>query len=88
MRGGRGEPAAPVTLSSLIASSFMPALVYEIGTGAITPVMVLSASHLGASTGMAAFTGSLIGIGRVIGDVPASYVAERLGTGGRWCSPQ
>ncbi len=79
MRGARDEQTTPVTLSSLIASSFMPALVYEIGTGAVTPVMVLSASHLGASTGTAAFTGSLIGIGRVIGDVPASYVAERLG---------
>jgi MFS family permease len=28
---------------------------------------------------MAAFTGSLLGIGRVIGDVPASWVADRLG---------
>ena len=73
------ESEAQITLRSMIPSSFLPALVYEIGTGAITPVMVLSATALGASTGMAAFTGALLGIGRVIGDVPASWVADRLG---------
>lgn len=54
-------------------------MVYEIGTGAVTPVIVTTAIGLGASNGMAAFALSLLGVGRVLGDVPASSIADRLG---------
>jgi MFS family permease len=67
------------SLRAYIASSFLPAMVYEIGNGAIIPILVTTATDVGASTGLAAFTLSLLGIGRVLGDIPASWVAERFG---------
>lgn len=73
-------PATPdVTLRSVAASSFLPALVYEIGSGAIAPILVLTASDLGASASRAALMLALLGIGRVIGDVPAAMIADRIG---------
>src|SRR5215475_980922 len=66
-------------LRSYAASAFLPAMIYEIGNGAIVPILVTTATDLGASTGRAAFTLSLLGVGRVIGDVPSSWVADRFG---------
>jgi MFS family permease len=68
-----------LALRSFAASSFLPAMIYEIGNGAIMPILVTTATDLGASTGVAAFTLSLLGVGRVIGDVPSSWVADRFG---------
>jgi MFS family permease len=67
------------SLHSYIASSFLPAMIYEIGNGAVAPVLVTTATALHASTGMAAFSVSLLGIGRVLGDVPAAWIADRFG---------
>lgn len=67
------------TLLSLAPSAFVPALVYEIGNGAIAPIIVLTASALGASPGTAAFMLALLGVGRVLGDVPAALLADWLG---------
>jgi MFS family permease len=66
-------------LRSYAASSFLPAMIYEIGNGAIIPILVVTAMDVGASTGVAAFTLSMLGVGRVLGDIPASWVAERFG---------
>jgi MFS family permease len=68
-----------LSLRSYIASAFLPAMIYEIGNGAVAPVLVTTATGLGASTGMAAFSVSLLGIGRVLGDVPAAWIADRFG---------
>jgi MFS family permease len=54
-------------------------MIYEIGNGAVAPVLVTTATQLHASTGMAAFSVSLLGIGRVLGDVPAAWIADRFG---------
>jgi MFS family permease len=54
-------------------------MIYEIGNGAVAPVLVTTATALHASTGMAAFSVSLLGIGRVLGDVPAAWIADRFG---------
>ena len=54
-------------------------MIYEIGNGAVAPVLVTTATALHASTGVAAFSVSLLGIGRVIGDVPAAWIADRFG---------
>lgn len=71
--------AQHLALRSYAASSFLPAMIYEIGNGAIMPILATTATDLGASTGVAAFTLSLLGVGRVIGDVPSSWVADRFG---------
>jgi MFS family permease len=67
------------SLRSYFASSFLPAMIYEIGNGAVAPVLVTTATALHASTGMAAFSVSLLGIGRVLGDVPSAWIADRFG---------
>ncbi|MCO1654111.1 MFS transporter [Pseudonocardia humida] len=72
-------PATPPTLRSLIPSVFLPAVVYEIGIGAITPVVAITALDLGASAGTAGFLVALLGIGQLVGNVPSAAVAARLG---------
>jgi MFS family permease len=54
-------------------------MVYEIGNGAIAPVIALTALALGASPALAGFMLVLLGIGQVIGDIPAGALAERIG---------
>jgi len=76
--GAVTAPPEP-TLRSLTPSVFAPAAVYEIGNGAVVPVIALTAIDLGASTGTAAFMLVLLGLGQLLGDIPASSVAERLG---------
>ncbi|SOD71687.1 predicted MFS family arabinose efflux permease [Jatrophihabitans sp. GAS493] len=68
-----------VTLRSIAPSAFLPALVYEIGNGAIAPVIALTALDVGASAGIAAFMLALLGIGQILGDVPAAALADRVG---------
>ena len=67
------------TLLSIAPSVFLPALIYEIGNGAIAPVIALTALRVGASPGTAGFVLSLLGVGQILGDVPASWLAGRLG---------
>ncbi|GMA86117.1 MFS transporter [Angustibacter aerolatus] len=67
------------TLRSIAPSVFLPALVFEIGNGAVAPVVALTALDLGASAGTAALVLALLGVGQVLGDVPAARLADRLG---------
>jgi MFS family permease len=69
----------PVTLRSLIPSAFLPAVVYEIGNGAALPVIALTAVGLGASPATAAVLLGAAAVGQVVGDVPASSLAARVG---------
>jgi MFS family permease len=73
----------PETIGSVLLriapSSLLPAFVYEIGNGAIAPITALVALSEGASPSLAAIVLSLIGIGRILGDVPAAWMADRLG---------
>lgn len=66
-------------LLALVPSAFLPAVVYEIGNGAVAPIIVLSASQLGASPGSAALLLAFLGCGRVVGNIPASMLAGRFG---------
>ena len=70
------------TLLSLVPSAFIPTVVFEIGNGAIAPAIALTASELGATTANAAFMLALLGVGRVLGDLPASWLTG--GIGDRW----
>jgi MFS family permease len=76
---GEGRGAAGATLRGLFLPVFVPVVVTEIGNGAATPVAAVTATQLGASTGVVALILALLGIGRVLGDIPASVLAERLG---------
>jgi MFS family permease len=63
----------------MIPSVFLPAMVFEIGNGAVAPVIAITALDLGASPGTAGFLVALLGIGQLVGDVPAAALAARLG---------
>lgn len=68
-----------MTLRSLAPSVFLPALIYEIGNGAIAPVIALTALALGASTAVAGLVLTLLGLGQIIGNVPSSFLVSRVG---------
>ncbi|HET8614263.1 MAG TPA: MFS transporter [Actinomycetales bacterium] len=67
------------TLRAMALPAFVPTMLFEVGNGAVLPVVALTALHLGASAGQAAFMLALLGIGRILGDLPASWLAQRVG---------
>ncbi|WP_380165064.1 MFS transporter [Jannaschia sp. R86511] len=71
--------SADFSLRPIALSAFGPALLFGIGQGAVYPVIALSARELGASVGVAAFVVALVGIGQVLGDLPAGALAARVG---------
>ena len=73
------QPAPAPSLRSIAPSIFLPAMIYEVGNGAMAPVIALTALDLGASVVQAAFALALLGIGRVLGDIPASWLADCIG---------
>lgn len=75
-----GSPTTTGAVLRRIAPSvLLPALVYEIGNGAIAPILALVALAEGASPSVAGVLLSMLGIGRVAGDIPAAWLADRLG---------
>ena len=60
-------------------SAYGPTFLSSIGYGAVTPLVALSALHLGASVALSALITGLTGVGQIVGDLPASWVATRLG---------
>ena len=67
------------SLTSLIPGVFLPTIVFEIGLGAILPVIALTGLHLGASVAGAGLLVSMLAIGQILGDVPAGALAARVG---------
>lgn len=63
----------------LAVCAYGPTLLCSIGFGAVVPLIVLSARNLGASVGTAAVVSALLGIGQLLGDLPAGWVATRVG---------
>jgi MFS family permease len=63
----------------LVITAYGPTILIAVGQGAILPLVALSARALGASVGMAAFIVALIGIGQLLGDLPAGALAARIG---------
>lgn len=76
------EPASEVSLRSIGPTVYLPSLVYGIGQGAFIPVIVLSATALGASLGTAGLLVALVGIGAIIADVPSGALTARIGERG------
>ena len=72
----------PFTLRRIAVSAFGPSLLFGVGEGAILPVVPLSARDLGGSVAMAALVVTLIGIGSLISNIPASLITMHRGE--RW----
>ena len=69
-------------LRSIALSAFAPSLLFGIGEGAILPVVPLGARQLGGSVPMAALIVTLIGVGSLISNIPASLITMHRGE--RW----
>jgi MFS family permease len=72
----------PFSLRRIAVSAYGPSLLFGIGEGAILPVIPLSARELGASVPQAAFIVTLIGIGSLVSNIPASMITVHRGE--RW----
>lgn len=64
---------------SVAGSALVPAMLYEIGNGAIAPIVALTALDDGASAAVAGLALAVLGVGQVLGDVPAGWLADRVG---------
>lgn len=73
------QPTEVSRWRNLILAAYGPTALVATGQGAVIPLIVLSARHLGAGIGMAALIGALIGIGQLVGDLPAGALAARIG---------
>lgn len=71
--------AQPVTLRSITLAVFVPPALFSVSTGAITPVIPLTATGLGATVAGAAVVIALMGIGKLLADVPAGVLTARFG---------
>lgn len=69
----------PVTLRSIAIVAFVPPALFSVSTGAITPVIPLSATGVGATAAQAAVVVALMGIGQLLADAPAGSLTVRFG---------
>lgn len=63
----------------LIIATYLPTAIATIGVGGIIPLIPLTARDLGASLELAAFITALMGIGQLLGDLPAGVLAAKIG---------
>jgi len=77
-------PSSATTFSfrRIALPAFGPSLLFGLGEGAILPIVPLMARELGASVSMAAFVVTLIGVGSLLNNIPASVITMRWGE--RW----
>ena len=73
---GRRDPAA---LRRALVGVYAPTLVFSVGTGAVVPIIALRAVDLGADLALAGLVVALLGVGQIVGDVPAGALAARIG---------
>jgi len=66
-------------LRAVVLGAFVPSLVFEVGVGAMLPIVAITATDLGASLALAGLMVSLLPIGQLLADVPAGALAARLG---------
>lgn len=78
-RRGRLLTEPSFDLRRLAVPAYGPSLLYGLGEGAILPVVPLLARDLGASLSTAAAVVTLMYVGSLLFNVPASLVVERFG---------
>lgn len=66
-------------LRSVVLGAFVPSLVFEVGIGAMLPIVAITATNLDASLAAAGTMAALVPIGQLLADVPAGALAARLG---------
>ncbi|MBB2986055.1 MFS transporter [Terracoccus luteus] len=78
--GGAGAPGGvPGGWRSIAVSAYGPSLLSAVGSGAVMPVVAVTARGLGASVAVAALAVAAIGVGQLLGDLPSGALAARIG---------
>jgi MFS family permease len=70
------------SLRKIAVAAFGPSFLFGLGEGAILPVIALTVRQLGGSVALAALMVTLIGIGSLVSNIPASLITTRYGE--RW----
>ena len=73
------SPDNGVTLRDIAPAAFLPPALFAVGQGAIAPVVVISATDLGASPALAALVVATAGLGQIMADIPAGTLVHRFG---------
>lgn len=73
------DDVPPVTLRSIAIVAFVPPALFSVSTGAITPVIPLSATGVGATAAQAAVVVALMGFGQLLADAPAGSLTVHFG---------
>lgn len=64
---------------SLVVGIFVPTVIFQAGIAAIAPIVVATATSLGASLGTAGLIVALTSVGLILADLPAGSLAARIG---------
>lgn len=72
-------PQQPFEFRAIAVGAYGPSLLYGVATGAILPVIALTARDLGADVATAALIITLTGAGSLVANVPATLIAVRFG---------
>lgn len=75
----RGDGERSGSLRAIALSAYGPTLLASTGTGAVSPIVAISARELGASVGLAALLVGMMGVGQLLGDLPSGALAARIG---------
>jgi len=82
-RGGssaaRSRRTGRFRISSLIWSVYAPSFLLAIGSGILLPVIPRFTTNLGAGIGLVGLAIAAVGIGNMVGDLPAGMLVERIG---------
>ena len=70
---------AEFRLRDVALAAYGPSVVISVGHGAVLPILALRARDLGADVGTAAFVVGLLGIGMLLGSLPAGSLIARIG---------
>ncbi|WP_425956342.1 MFS transporter [Xylanimonas sp. McL0601] len=66
-------------LRSVVLGAFVPAFLFDVGIGALLPVIAPTATGLGSSLAVAGVVAALLPIGTIAADLPAGALAARVG---------
>lgn len=72
-QGSRG------TLRAIALSAYGPTLLAATGSGAVMPIVAVSAREVGASIGVSSLLVATLGLGTLLGDLPSGAIAARIG---------
>src|SRR5699024_12192383 len=73
------DPAEHFPFRQLLVPVYGPSALASLGVGSVLPLVALTARELGAGVGLAALMVGLLGVGKLLGDLPAGTRAQRFG---------